>query len=449
MKSAKAVLIAVSAAAIVCSGCFFSSPENARTAPNTACATEIHQRTETHQREEQETTEFPAAPPGALDREVLARAEWVIVNPFVFPVMPKSEETETESETGDVTIFGQSEATEAQMTDFILRRNPTPSLACSVEELVALYYEEAGREGIRADIALCQACKETGFFRYGGDVSPAQNNYCGLGATGNHEPGASFPSPALGVRAHIQHLLAYATERRPETAIVDPRYEIVIVQRPDIHGRIQTWTGLGGTWAVPGTYYGQDILNLWRQAKAPNGSPESLLNTSEDVRRAPGKADAYVRRAAARFNAGEAALSIPDYDMALLLAPSAEVYYNRALAYEALGDGSRAEEDYTKAVILNPKFPQPWYNRGRVRLLKGDYPQALADFAKVLELVPELSDAKAAIGVIHAKQGDYEAAWSDFYTVTHSIHDNNETALANQKILMDAVVKEKTKKSPA
>ena len=43
------------------------------------------------------------------------------------------------------------------------------------------------------------------------------------------------------------------------------------------------------------------------------------------------------------------------------------------------------------------------------------------------------------IGLAHAKLGDYEAAWKDFYTVTNEIHDNNEAALANQKIMMDAV----------
>ena len=50
-----------------------------------------------------------------------------------------------------------------------------------------------------------------------------------------------------------------------------------------------------------------------------------------------------------------------------------------------------------------------------------------------------MADARVGIGLAHAKMGDYEAAWKDFYTVTNEIHDNNEAALANQKILMDAV----------
>ena len=108
-----------------------------------------------------------------------------------------------------VTIFGEPEATQAQMVHHIEKRNPKPLLNCTVRQIVQLYYEEAGLEGIRPDVALCQALKETGFFGYGGDVDWKQNNYCGLGATGNHEPGLKFETPQLGVRAHIQHLLAY------------------------------------------------------------------------------------------------------------------------------------------------------------------------------------------------------------------------------------------------
>ena len=44
----------------------------------------------------------------------------------------------------------------------------------------------------------------------GGTVTPDQNNYCGLGTTSAYVKGAYFPSSQLGVRAHIQHLLAYA-----------------------------------------------------------------------------------------------------------------------------------------------------------------------------------------------------------------------------------------------
>ena len=84
----------------------------------------------------------------------------------------------------DITIEGEPVATQEQMVEFILLRNPHPKINCTVEELVRYYYEEGAVEGIRADIALCQAIKETGTWNYGGDVTPDQNNFCGLGTTG-------------------------------------------------------------------------------------------------------------------------------------------------------------------------------------------------------------------------------------------------------------------------
>ena len=77
----------------------------------------------------------------------------------------------------DLTIFGGATATQEQMARFIKKNNPNAKLNCSIDELVKIYYEEAGREGIRPDVAICQAIKETGFWNYGGDVDPKQNNW--------------------------------------------------------------------------------------------------------------------------------------------------------------------------------------------------------------------------------------------------------------------------------
>lgn len=167
-----------------------------------------------------------------------------------------------------VTILGPAEATQAQMVRYIRLHNPAPQLRCSVEELVMYYYEEGGREGVRPDVALCQAIKETGCFAYGGDVDGTQNNFCGLGATGHGAPGARFFSARRGVRAHIQHLLAYASAKLPVQGIIDPRYEVLRLKYPMYYGQIPYWTGLNGKWAVPGTHYGEEILAIWQAAKS-------------------------------------------------------------------------------------------------------------------------------------------------------------------------------------
>ena len=162
----------------------------------------------------------------------------------------------------DASIIGTPMATQQQCVKYLTRNNPNPNLNVSAEEIVAYYYEEGLREGIRPDVAFAQALKETGFFRYGGTVTPDQNNYCGLGTTSATVKGNYFDNPKMGVRAHIQHLLAYSSTRRPTMPVVDPRYGLV---REAYGSRtLGTWQDLNGRWAVPGRYYGQEIMSMFR-----------------------------------------------------------------------------------------------------------------------------------------------------------------------------------------
>ena len=167
----------------------------------------------------------------------------------------------------NIAIAGTAEVSMEKMAAYIKKRNPQTKLSCSVDALVQYYYAEAGAEGIRPDLALCQAIKETGCFAYGGDVLPEQNNYCGLGTTGGGVKGHYFASPEIGVRAHVQHLLAYSSMLPPKKELVDPRYQLVKEKHPEIFGKVTTWTGLNGKWAVPGTHYGQDILKMLEEIK--------------------------------------------------------------------------------------------------------------------------------------------------------------------------------------
>ena len=158
-------------------------------------------------------------------------------------------------------ILGHPVATQEQCVRYLLSVNPRPAIAVTPERLVSYYYEEGEREGVRPDVAFAQALKETGYFSYGGTVTPDQNNYCGLGTTSTTVKGAYFGSSQLGVRAHIQHLLAYASTHPPKAPIVDPRYDLVRSVYGD--NTLGHWEDLNGRWAVPGYTYGQSILELF------------------------------------------------------------------------------------------------------------------------------------------------------------------------------------------
>jgi hypothetical protein len=130
---------------------------------------------------------------------------------------------------------------------FLWAANPKADKAYALG-LARFYVEESAAEGVNHDVAFSQMCLETGFLGFGGLVTPDMNNFCGLGAVGPSQTGERFPDPRTGVRAHIQHLKAYATTEPLKQALVDPRYRWVR------SGSAPLLKGLTGTWAADKEY---------------------------------------------------------------------------------------------------------------------------------------------------------------------------------------------------
>ncbi|BAZ32815.1 cell wall hydrolase/autolysin [Cylindrospermum sp. NIES-4074] len=122
-------------------------------------------------------------------------------------------------------IVANGNTSEVELQLFL--RNNNENALVQFPDLPKLYREEASIEGINYDIAFCQMCVETGFLRFGDDVKPEQNNFAGLGTVGGGTEEASFASARIGVRAHIQHLKAYASLEPLVQPEVDPRFRFV------------------------------------------------------------------------------------------------------------------------------------------------------------------------------------------------------------------------------
>lgn len=122
-------------------------------------------------------------------------------------------------------IMGSGNTSEVQMIMF-LKSNNEAALR-KFPDLPKLYREEAAIEGVSADIAFCQMCLDTSFLQFIGDIDATQNNFANLGAVGGGTTGATFPSARVGVRAHIQHLKAYASLEPLVQEVVDPRFRFV------------------------------------------------------------------------------------------------------------------------------------------------------------------------------------------------------------------------------
>ncbi|MBP5156646.1 MAG: glucosaminidase domain-containing protein [Treponema sp.] len=140
--------------------------------------------------------------------------------------------------------------TEKQLVNFFMANRPDADKK-QVKRLARYYISEARMEGINSDCAWVQMCLETGWLKFTGLVKPEMHNYCGLGAISAEQPGVSFATEQLGVRAHIQHLHAYATpDGVPlRNELIDPRYKWVLPR-----GKAPTVKELAGTWAADPEY---------------------------------------------------------------------------------------------------------------------------------------------------------------------------------------------------
>ncbi|NJR38183.1 MAG: cell wall hydrolase [Leptolyngbyaceae cyanobacterium CSU_1_4] len=153
-------------------------------------------------------------------------------------------------------IMGHGNTSLVQLITFLKSKNP--DALNRFPDLPKFYREEGNAEGVNFDIAFAQMGLETNFLRFGGIVKPEQNNFAGLGGVGTGAGGATFPSARLGVRAHIQHLKAYASTEPLRQAEVDPRFRFVR------RGIAPLLDQLSGRWTAD-PQYGTKILNGVRQ----------------------------------------------------------------------------------------------------------------------------------------------------------------------------------------
>lgn len=150
-------------------------------------------------------------------------------------------------------IMTPGSATEVQLMMFLKANNE--NVLNNFPDIAKLYREEGTIEGVNYDLAFSQMCLETNFLRFGGEIRPTQNNFAALGSVGGSTETASFPSARIGVRAHIQHLKAYASTEPLVQELVDPRFRFVT------RGIAPLVDQLSGRWAAD-VQYGSKILTL-------------------------------------------------------------------------------------------------------------------------------------------------------------------------------------------
>ena len=135
-----------------------------------------------------------------------------------------------------------------------------------IRSFCQIYYDEATAEGVDPALAFTQAMKETGFLKFTGQVKIDQFNFAGMGVTDASTNGDSYQNVREGIRAHVQHLKAYAV-KNPTFAnpVVDKRYSSWFAANRSGTAPYIEWLGIsenpsGLGWATE-KGYGYSILN--------------------------------------------------------------------------------------------------------------------------------------------------------------------------------------------
>ncbi|MBN2638200.1 MAG: glucosaminidase domain-containing protein [Bacteroidales bacterium] len=159
-------------------------------------------------------------------------------------------------------IMGKGRLTAKDLAQF-LESNNAKIQPLKADEIASIYIQEARHEGVNADVAFSQMCLETGFMQFNGDVKPGQHNFCGLGVTRKGAQGLSFSNIRIGIRAHIQHLKAYASTEKINHQIVDKRFSLVR------RGVVKNIDDLSGRWASD-KQYSKKIISLMKRLYSEN-----------------------------------------------------------------------------------------------------------------------------------------------------------------------------------
>jgi Mannosyl-glycoprotein endo-beta-N-acetylglucosaminidase len=151
-------------------------------------------------------------------------------------------------------------ATPGRLMAFTKARND--KLDAKFDTIAADYMRHGEELGVRWDVAYFQMLLETANLGFGGDVKIKQNNFAGLGATGNGERGESFKDVSTGVRAHLEHLVMYTGEKVANPVAERTRkvqeWGVLTEWQKTIKGPV-TFAQLARKWAPPARKYAEDI----------------------------------------------------------------------------------------------------------------------------------------------------------------------------------------------
>lgn len=140
-----------------------------------------------------------------------------------------------------------------------------------------------------------------------------------------------------------------------------------------------------------------------------------MLNDTFDLDDEDMTAKQFCLRGFIRTTKGKYEEAIIDFTHAIKVMPElANIYYNRAIVYEMMGDKAAAMDDYNDAIRLDPDDFKALCNRGVLRADWGWHEEALEDFNRAISLNPDAFQPYCNRGNLLALLEMHEDAIDDF-----------------------------------
>ncbi|MDJ0555829.1 MAG: tetratricopeptide repeat protein [Microcoleaceae cyanobacterium MO_207.B10] len=117
--------------------------------------------------------------------------------------------------------------------------------------------------------------------------------------------------------------------------------------------------------------------------------------------------------------------------------------YHQAVARATTKDYSRAIEEFSRVIEINPQFAAAYYGRGLANFDLGNTEKAIADYTQAIEINPNYIDAYLGRGIARLAVGDFSGSIADANQIV-SINSNYAPAY---KLLGNAYRKQDNKKA--
>lgn len=122
----------------------------------------------------------------------------------------------------------------------------------------------------------------------------------------------------------------------------------------------------------------------------------------------PGTADVYSNRAVAYQAIGKYDLAIKDLQKSILIRPAVSSYFNMAILAKESGDYPACLEILNQIISTQPDYPLVFVQRGICAAKLGKHDQSIADMLKVLKVDPSNPDALQQMGISLVEKGQFE-----------------------------------------